>query len=104
MGEYTVTQIDEITKGKRRNCNQCPFSRLHDQAPCAYRNTPDEGLTPFTMVRLEERREVKRIPCLKNYLEYGLHGYIDPVSGQPVVINRQAAEAILSAIDNTGEE
>ena len=102
---YTVEQINQITKGIRRNCETCPFSRMSGQASCVYRNADNDALTPFgTNGLLESKQEKKPIPCLKFYQEYGLHGYIDPVSGQPVIINRHVTQAILSAIDNIDEE
>ena len=95
-----VQTIDEIKHGERRNCDQCPLSRLAGQASCKYRNEPDNGSMPG--IHFGEKK--KAVPCLKFYIQAGLHGWIDPISGEPIIITAQAAKAIQAALDEQNQE
>ena len=102
---YTIEQINEITKAERRNCDLCPYSHIYGQASCKYRNEPDERGTPFqTTGFLEQKRTLQIVPCLKRYVQNGLHGYINPISGEPVIVTPQAARAIMAALDEEEAE
>lgn len=95
--QISLEQIDEMRRNQPRNCHLCRYSHIYGQASCRYKDEPE-----FREANAQMGKKTRRIPCLKAYESAGLHGWIDPISGEPVIITGQAARAILEALDEEG--
>ena len=92
--QISLEQVDEMRKNQPRNCHLCRYSHTYGQASCKYKDEPE-----FREANAQIGNKARRIPCLKAYEDAGLHGWIDPISGEPVIITAQAVRAIQEALD-----